>query len=85
MKAFFYFLGSAIKWMGSDLSRFFYFHLYLFLVYLLTYLANELNLEIYRLIFTFGIFSPFFLAIYQGIPLNCLDLDSAICREITKK
>jgi len=81
MKPFLFFLGSAIRWMGSQPSRFLFFHLYLSCVYLFTYLAKTGSLEIYRLIFIVGIFSPFLLAIYRGLPLNCLDFDSAIKKE----
>ena len=83
MKAFLFFLGSAIRWMGGDLRRFIFFHLYIACVYLFTYFAKSGSLEIYRLIFTVGIISPFFIAIGKGLPLNCLDLDSAISKEIT--
>ena len=83
MKAFLYFFGSAIKWMGSDLSRFAFFHLYLLSIYLFTLFAKSASLDIYRFIFTVGILSPFLLAINKGLPLNCLNLDSAISKELS--
>jgi len=83
MKAFLYFLGSAIRWMGNDLSRFIYFHLYLTCVYLVTFFAKSGSLDIYRLIFTVGIIGPLLFVIGKGLPLNCLNLESAINKEIT--
>ena len=81
MKAFLFFLGSAVRWMGTDLSRFLYFHLYLACVYMFTYFAKAGTSDIYRLIFIVGIATPFFIAIGRGLPLDCLDFDSAIKKE----
>jgi|GEM_PF-504130 hypothetical protein len=81
MKAFLFFLGSAIRWMGREPSRFLYFHLYLASVYLFTYFARSGSSDVYRLIFIVGILSPFLIAINRGLPLDCLDFDSAIKKE----
>ncbi|KGG21609.1 MULTISPECIES: hypothetical protein [Prochlorococcus] len=81
MKACLFFLGSAIRWMGSAPSRFLYFHLYLLCVYFFTYFAKLGSLEVYRLIFTLGILSPFLFAIYRGLPLDCLNFESALKKE----
>ncbi len=81
MKTFLFFLGTAIRWMGKDPTRFLYFHLYLGCVYFFTFLAKSGSSDIYRLIFTIGILTPFLIAISQGLPLNCLDLESALKRE----
>ncbi len=80
MQAFLFFFGSAIRWMGSEPSRFLYFHLYLACIYIFTYALSGSS-EIYRLIFTLGILSPLLLAIYKGLPLDCLDVESAIRKE----
>ncbi len=82
MKALFFFLGSAIRWMGSEPRRFVYFHLYLFALYLVTLFLKNGSSDIYRFIFTLGVMAPFLIAIYKGLPLNCLDLDEAIKKEL---
>ena len=81
MKAFLFFLGSAIRWMGSDLTRFLYFHLYLACVYLFTYFAKAGSSDIYRLIFIVGILTPAFISINKGLPLDCLNFESTMKKE----
>ncbi len=81
MKSFLFFLGSAIRWMGNDPSRFLYFHLYLVCVYLLTYFAKSGSSDLYRLIFTVGIIAPVFISINRGLPLDCLNFEAAIKKE----
>ncbi|KGG16544.1 hypothetical protein EV06_0385 [Prochlorococcus sp. MIT 0602] len=71
--------------MGSKPSRFLYFHLYLLGIYLITYFAKSASLGIYPLIFTAGIFSPLMISIYRGLPLNCLDFESALSKEAVDK
>ncbi len=67
--------------MGTEPSRFVYFHLYLASVYLFTYFARSGSSDAYRLIFLVGILSPFLIAINRGLPLDCLEFDSAIKKE----
>ncbi len=67
--------------MGTEPSRFVYFHLYLGSVYLFTFFARSGSSDIYRLIFIVGILSPFLIAINRGLPLDCLDFDSAVKKE----
>ncbi len=81
MKALLFFLGSAIRWMGSDPIRFVYFHLYLICVYLFTYFAKSGSSDIYRLIFTIGIIAPAFVSINRGLPLDCLNFEAALKKE----
>ena len=82
MKAFLFFLGTAIRWMGTEPSRFLYFHLYLFCVYLVTLFAQSGSSDVYRLIFTIGIATPVFISIYRGLPLDCLNFEKAIKKEV---
>ena len=81
MKSFLFFLGSAIRWMGNDPSRFLNFHMYLVCVYLLTYFAKSGSSDLYRLIFTVGIIAPVFISINRGLPLDCLNFEAAIKKE----
>ncbi len=81
MKALLFFLGSAIRWMGSDPTRFLYFHLYLLSVYVLTLFAKSGSSDAYRLIFTVGIIAPIFISINKGLPLDCLNFEAALKKE----
>ena len=47
-----------------------------------TYFAKAGTSDIYRLIFIVGIATPFFIAIGRGLPLDCLDFDAAIKKEV---
>ncbi len=82
MKAFLFFLGSAIRWMGNDPSRFLYFHLYLTCVYVFTYFAKLGSTDIYRFVFIVGIITPVLISINRGLPLDCLNFESAIKKEL---
>ncbi len=81
MKAILFFLGTSIRWMGTEPTRFLYFHAYLGAVYFLTFTAKSGSSDIYRLIFTAGILAPVLFAISRGLPLNCLDLKTALKKE----
>ncbi|WP_269622453.1 hypothetical protein [Prochlorococcus marinus] len=85
MKPVLFFLGSAIRWMGKNPSRFLFFHLYISLIYVITYIAKSNSLDLYRFIFIAGAIAPLLIAIYRGLPLDCLDLQTAIKRELSEK
>jgi len=78
MKGFLFFAGSLLRWPPQNPKQFLFFHLYILFVYSITYLFNGSGL-----ILTLGIFAPLFFAIYQGLPLDCLNYKSAISREFS--
>ena len=78
MKGFLFFAGSLLRWAPQKPKEFLLLHAYILLVYGLTYISNGSGL-----IFTLGMCAPLFLAIYQGLPLDCLDYKSAIDREFS--
>ena len=82
MKGVLFFIGTAIRSMILKPSKFFYFHGYIIFVYLITYFAYSNSLDSSRLIFTLGVTGPFLIAIYNGLPLDCLDYEKAINNEI---
>ncbi len=82
MKVVLFFLGTLIRSMVLAPVKFFIFHGYISLVYFLTYMASSNSLEIYRLIFVAGVITPLMIAIYRGLPLDCLNLEKAVNAEI---
>ncbi len=83
MKGFLFFLGSWFRWPVLKPSQFLFFHAYLSLVYLFTYLFKSLSLNLSYFIFTVGIISPLMYAISKGLPLDCLNYRAAINRELS--
>tara|TARA_B100001250_G_scaffold408852_2_gene432005 strand:+ start:379 stop:642 length:264 start_codon:yes stop_codon:yes gene_type:complete len=83
MKGVLFFLGTLIRSMALNPSRFFYFHGYISFVYVITYLAKVNSLDAYRLIFMLGIIVPILLAIYRGLPIDCLNYEKAIVKELS--
>ena len=81
MKGVFFFFGTVIRLMVLNPKQFFYFHGYLLVVYLITYMAKINSLDSYKLIFTVGMIGPLFLAISRGLPLDCLNYEKAILKE----
>ena len=82
MKVVLFFLGTLIRSMVLSPSRFFLFHGYISFVYFLTYFASSNSLDIYRLVFVSGVLAPLMIAIYKGLPLDCLNLEKAIVAEL---
>ncbi len=68
--------------MAIEPKRFLVFHGYLLFVYFLTFTAKSNSLSSYGLIFTLLVISPLFLAISRGLPVDCLNYENAINREI---
>ena len=83
MQGFLFFLGSIIRWPALKPKDFLLFHVYLLLVYGITFLSKSISINTSSFVFTVGMISPIFFAIYKGIPLDCLNYKSAIDREIT--
>ena len=79
MKGFLFFTGSLLQWPPKKPRQFLLFHGYIIVIYGLTSLASQGE----GLIFTVGMCAPLFLAIYRGLPLDCLDYKSAISREFS--
>tara|TARA_Y100001968_G_C19079168_1_gene582154 strand:- start:422 stop:682 length:261 start_codon:yes stop_codon:yes gene_type:complete len=82
MKVFLFFLGSLIRWPAQRTKDFLIFHSYLLIIYLITYLAKPLSQGLSSFLFTIGMMLPLFLAIYRGLPLDCLNYQSVIEREM---
>ena len=81
MKGLLFFLGTFLRWPVQDPKAFLKLHVYLFGLYAITYFLRSLGLGISNLIFTSGILAPIAYSIYQGLPLDCLNYESAIQRE----
>ena len=82
MKGILFFLGTFIRSMVRVPANFFYFHGYISFIYFITYVAQSNSLDVSRLIFTLGITGPLLLAIFNGLPLDCLNYEKAISKEI---
>tara|TARA_Y100001968_G_scaffold292816_2_gene298333 strand:- start:23482 stop:23739 length:258 start_codon:yes stop_codon:yes gene_type:complete len=82
MKVFLFFLGSLIRWPALKPRDFFYFHCYILSVYAATYIAASISSNVSSLVFTVGLVAPIMLAIYNGLPLDCLNYESMKNREI---
>ena len=80
MKGFLFFAGSTLRWAPQKPQEFILFHSYLLMIYGLTYIFNGSGL-----ILTIGMLAPLFFAISQGLPLDCLDYESAIGREFSSE
>ena len=78
MKGLLFFAGSLLRWPPKKPKQFLYFHAYIIFIYGLTSIFNGSGF-----VFTAGMLAPLFFAIYQGLPLDCLDYKSAISREFT--
>ena len=81
MKGFLFFCGSLLRWPAQRPGKFLYFHLYILIIYLITYVSRAVSLNASYFLFTAGVLAPILYAIYRGLPLDCLDYKSAIDRE----
>ncbi|WP_162465533.1 hypothetical protein [Prochlorococcus marinus] len=63
-------------------SRFIVFHTYISFIYLVMYVAKTSSFDGYGLLFTSLVLAPLFLAIYGGLPVDCLNYQTAISREL---
>ena len=85
MKGFLFFLGSIFRWPVQKTNEFFIFHVYLLVIYGITFLLRNVGLSFSNLIFTVGLVAPIGYLIYNGLPLDCLDYKSAIKRELSSQ
>ena len=83
IKGFLFFAGSLLRWPAQKPRQFFTLHLYILLVYLVTYLVKPLSINFSHLVFTISVIAPCMLAIARGLPLDCLNYRSAINRELS--
>ena len=83
MKGILFFIGSIFRWPVQKTNEFLSFHLYLLVIYGLTFLLRNVGLSFSNLIFTVGLVAPIGYLIYNGLPLDCLDYKSAIKRELS--
>ena len=85
MKGFLYFLGNTFRWPVLKPKEFFSLHAYFSVIYLITFILSKNEVTQSNLVFTLGILAPLLIAIGQGLPLNCLDLESALLKESKSK
>ena len=85
MKGFLFFLGSTFRWPVQKTYEFFIFHVYLLVIYGITFLLRNVGLGFSNLIFTVGLVAPIGYLIYNGLPLDCLNYKSAIQRELSSQ
>ena len=71
-----------MRWPVQDAKAFLLFHLYIISLYGVTFLVKSFSLNASNFIFTLGALSPLMIAIYRGLPLDCLNYKSAIKREL---
>ena len=82
MKGILFFLGSIFRWPVENTKDFMILHFYLLGIYGITFLLRQLGLEASNLFFTVGLIAPIGYLIYNGLPLDCLNYQSAIKREL---
>ena len=85
MTGFLYFLGNTFRWPALKPKEFFSLHAYFSVIYLITFILSKNEVSQSNLIFTLGILAPLLIAIGQGLPLDCLDLKSALLKESKSK
>ena len=83
MKGVLFFLGSVFRWPVQNTKEFLILHVYLLVIYGITFLLHNIGLEFSNLVFTIGIIAPIGYLIYNGLPLDCLNYKSAIKRELS--
>ncbi len=82
IKGFLFFCGSLFRWPAQKPRQFLYFHVYILIIYLITYISRSISLNASYFLFTTGVLAPIMYAIYAGIPLDYLNYKSAINREL---
>ena len=81
MKETFYFLGSLVRWMALNPSKWLVFHLYVSFVYFIAFITSSYSFWGDGLILILGVFGPLFYSICNGLPLDCLDYNAYIIKE----
>tara|TARA_Y100001968_G_scaffold297051_1_gene305703 strand:- start:420 stop:683 length:264 start_codon:yes stop_codon:yes gene_type:complete len=78
IKGFLYFLGSLFQWPPKKPQEFLIFHAYIVFIYAIHSITGL------GLFLVVGALGPICLAIFRGLPLDCLSYESAILREFSK-
>ena len=81
MTGFLYFLGNTLRWPVLKPKEFFSLHAYFLIIYLITFILSKNHVDQSNLVFTLGILAPLLIAIGQGLPIDCLDLNSSLLKE----
>ena len=81
MTGFLYFLGNTLRWPALKPKEFFSLHAYFSIIYLITFILSANHVDQSNLVFTLGILAPLLIAIGQGLPIDCLDLNSSLLKE----
>ena len=81
MTGFLYFLGNTLRWPALKPKEFFSLHAYFLIIYLITFILSTNHVDQSNLVFTLGILAPLLIAIGQGLPIDCLDLNSSLLKE----
>ena len=82
MTGFLYFLGNILRWPALKPKEFFSLHAYFSFIYLITFMLSKNGVSQSNLVFTLGILAPLLISIGQGLPINCLDLESSLLKEL---
>ena len=53
--------------------------------YLITFTLSKYDVSQSSLVFTLGILAPLLIAIGQGLPIDCLDMESSLLKELKTK
>jgi len=52
---------------------------------LITFTLSKYDVSQSNLVFTLGILAPLLIAIGQGLPIDCLDMESSLLKELKPK
>ncbi len=81
MTGFLYFLGNTLRWPALKPREFLSLHGYFSVIYILTFVLSNNNVNQANLIFTLGILTPLLISIGRGLPVDCLDYKTALLKE----
>ena len=85
MTGFLYFFGNTLRWPALKPKEFFSLHAYFTIIYLITFTLSQNQVSQSNLVFTLGILAPLLIAIGQGLPIDCLDMESSLAKELNSK
>ena len=81
MNGFLYFLGNILRWPALKPKEFLTLHAYLSIIYFITFILSNNNVNQANFVFTIGILAPLFISIGQGLPIDCLNYKTALLKE----
>jgi len=85
MTGFLYFLGNTLRWPVLKPKEFLSLHAYFSIIYLITFTLSKYEVTQSNLVFTLGILAPLLIAIGLGLPIDCLDMESSLLKELKTK